>query len=427
MIKHLDTIQENFDHLFEQLLTYSDFTNTSLEKDVKDIITRVQNEKDSALFEYTHRFDSFSPSSLKISDEAILSSCDKIEKDLLDALTNAAQRIKKYHQHQVQTDWMFQDELGVQLGQKITPIDSVGLYVPGGKAAYPSTVLMNAIPALVAGVGRIAIATPCPNGILNQAVLAAAYICGIKDIYCVGGAQAIAALAFGTETITPVDKIVGPGNAYVAEAKRQVYGKVGIDMIAGPSEITIIADGSMPAKWTAIDMFSQAEHDELAQAILLCHDEQYIEEVQKQITLLLPEMSRQSIIAQSLKNRGALIKTSDLDESLALSNQIAPEHLQLAIENPESALTHIKHAGAIFLGHYTPEVYGDYCAGSNHVLPTASTSRFSSPLGVYDFQKRSSVVHASKSSANQLSQIAATIAKHENLTAHAHAAQLRYQ
>ena len=341
------------------------------------------------------------------------------------ALTISADRIKSYHQKQLQKTWTYKDEDGTVLGQKITPLDRVGLYVPGGKAAYPSSVLMNAIPAKIAGVNELIMVVPTPNGVTNELVLAAAHIAKVDMVITVGGAQAIAALAYGTESIPKVDKIVGPGNIYVATAKRQVFGQVGIDMIAGPSEILIICDGSTNPDWIAMDLFSQAEHDEEAQSILLCPDKDFINRVEESIKNLLPTMEREDIIRIALKNRGALIHTKDINDSIYISNIIAPEHLELSVKNPESLLDDIKHAGAIFMGKFSSEALGDYCAGPNHVLPTSGTARFSSPLGVYDFQKRSSIIMASSEGANNLGQIAATLANGEGLQAHAKSAMYR--
>ena len=341
------------------------------------------------------------------------------------ALAISADRIKSYHQKQFQKTWTYKEEDGTVLGQKITPLDRVGLYVPGGKAAYPSSVLMNAIPAKIAGVQQLIMVVPTPNSVTNELVLAAAHLAEVDMVITVGGAQAIAALAYGTESIPKVDKIVGPGNIYVATAKRQVFGQVGIDMIAGPSEILIICDGSTNPDWIAMDLFSQAEHDEEAQAILLCPDKDFINKVGESIKNLLPTMEREDIIRISLKNRGALIHTKDINEAISISNIIAPEHLELSVKNPESLLDDIKHAGAIFMGKFSSEALGDYCAGPNHVLPTSGTARFSSPLGVYDFQKRSSIIMASSEGANNLGQIAATLANGEGLQAHAKSAMYR--
>jgi histidinol dehydrogenase len=341
------------------------------------------------------------------------------------ALEAAAERVKAYHLKQVQTSWSYTEADGTVLGQQITPLDRVGIYVPGGKASYPSSVLMNAIPAKVAGVKEVIMVTPTPGGEHNPLVLAAAAVAGVDRVFTIGGAQAVGALAYGTETIAPVDKIVGPGNAYVAAAKRRVFGTVGIDMIAGPSEILIICDGQTPADWVAMDLFSQAEHDELAQAILLCPDAAYIEAVQVSIDRLIDTMPRADIIRTSLQNRGALILVKDLDEACHISNRIAPEHLEVSTENPEAWLPKLRHAGAIFMGRHSSEALGDYCAGPNHVLPTSRTARFSSPLGVYDFQKRSSIIYVSEAGAQTLGRVADTLAQGEGLPAHATSARYR--
>ena len=383
---------------------------------------------DSSVLDYTKQFDSImakSISELTISKERLKQSFDNLEKEQKDALSIAAERIKSYHQNQVQESWNYSEDDGTVLGQKITPLERAGLYVPGGKAAYPSSVLMNSIPAKVAGVEYLIMVVPTPKGIVNELVMAAAYVAEVDLVITIGGAQAIAALAYGTESIPKVDKIVGPGNIYVATAKRQVFGQVGIDMIAGPSEILIICDGKTNPDWVAMDLFSQAEHDEDAQAILLCPDEDFIKEVESSISKLLPTMEREQIIKTSLKKRGALILTQDIDEAVKISNRIAPEHLELSVEDPESIIDDIKHAGAIFMGTYSSEALGDYCAGTNHVLPTSSTARFSSPLGVYDFIKRSSIVMASKDGANKLGKTASVLAYGEGLEAHAKSALYR--
>jgi histidinol dehydrogenase len=341
------------------------------------------------------------------------------------ALETAAERIRNYHVHQLQESWSYTEADGTVLGQKITGLERVGVYVPGGKAAYPSTVLMDVIPAKVAGVEEIIMTTPTPDGEINTIVLAAAAIAGVDRVFTIGGAQAIAALAYGTETIPRVDKIVGPGNIYVAAAKRQVFGQVGLDMIAGPSEILVICDGQTDPDWIAMDLFSQAEHDENAQSILLCPDADFIAQVERSIETLLPTLERKDIVTESLNNRAALIKVADLTQAVAVCNRIAPEHLELSVAEPEKLLPQIKHAGAIFMGRYTSEAVGDYCAGPNHVLPTSGTVRFSSPLGVYDFQKRSSIIHCSKQGASELGKIASVLARSESLTAHARAAEYR--
>jgi histidinol dehydrogenase len=362
---------------------------------------------------------------LTVSQDELKEAFDTLASKEKEALSTAADRVKNYHQKQTQQTWTYTESDGTTLGQKITPLDRVGLYVPGGKAAYPSSVLMNAIPAKVAGVEELIMVVPTPGGKVNQLVLAAAHIAGVNQVFTVGGAQAIAALAYGTESVPKVDKIVGPGNIYVTTAKRAVFGQVGIDMIAGPSEILVICDGNTNSDWIAMDLFSQAEHDEDAQSILLCPSQSFIDQVEESIKKLLPTMDRQDIIRTALKDRGALICTQDIAEAIKISNTIAPEHLELSVDNPEALLDDIKHAGAIFMGKYTCEALGDYCAGPNHVLPTSGTARFSSPLGVYDFQKKSSLIMVSSEGANTLGQIAATLADGEGLQAHAESARYR--
>ena len=364
-------------------------------------------------------------SELVISKESLQKSYDNLDQKQKDALCIAVERIKSYHQKQKQESWNYTDDGGTLLGQKISPLDRVGLYVPGGKASYPSSVLMNSIPAKVAGVNELIMVVPTPKGVVNDLVLAAAHIADVDMVITIGGAQAIAALAYGTETVPKVDKIVGPGNIYVATAKKQVFGQVGIDMIAGPSEILIICDGFTDPDWIAMDLFSQAEHDEDAQSILIAWDADYIEAVQQSIDRLLPGMERRDIISQSLANRGALIKVAGIDEAIDLCNRIAPEHLELSVEDPEAWLPKIRHAGAIFLGRHTAEALGDYCAGPNHVLPTSATARFSSPLGVYDFQKRSSLIYCSEQGASNLGRVASVLGRGESLTAHARSAEYR--
>ena len=428
MIRKLSSKSKNFDSELSSLLSFDDVSNDEIYEVVKKIISDVQTRGDQALISLTAKLDSLDVSSmadLTISKERLKKSFDNLSNDQKNALKTAADRIKSYHQKQISKTWTYTENDGTVLGQKITPLDRVGLYVPGGKAAYPSSVLMNSIPARVAGVEELIMVVPTPNGICNDLVLAAAYIAKIDSVFTIGGAQAIAALAYGTESIPKVDKIVGPGNIYVATAKRQVFGSVGIDMIAGPSEILVICDGSTDPDWIAMDLFSQAEHDEDAQSILLCPDKDFISQVENSIKKLLPTMKRVNIISKALKNRGALILTKDINEAIEISNRIAPEHLELSVEEPESLLDDIKHAGAIFMGKFSSEALGDYCAGPNHVLPTAGTSRFSSPLGVYDFQKKSSIIMASPEGANTLGQIAATIADGESLEAHARSALFR--
>ena len=428
MISILSSKNEDFDTQLSSLISWEASSNEEINNSVRRIIEEVKNNGDSSVLSFTSEFDLLnakSISELVISKESLQKSYNNLNQKQKDALCIAAERIKSYHQMQKQESWNYTEDDGTLLGQKISPLDRVGLYVPGGKAAYPSSVLMNSIPAKVAGVNELIMVVPTPKGVINELVLAAAHIAEVDMVITIGGAQAIAALAYGTETITKVDKIVGPGNIYVATAKKQVFGQVGIDMIAGPSEILIICDGSTDPDWIAMDLFSQAEHDEEAQSILLCPNADFIKDVEKSIQKLLPTMERENIIRTALKNRGALILTKDIDEAIEISNKIAPEHLELSVENPESILDDIKHAGAIFMGKYSSEALGDYCAGPNHVLPTSSTARFSSPLGVYDFQKRSSIIMASKEGAIKLGETAATLAYGEGLQAHAKSALYR--
>jgi len=428
MITQLSSQQADFQEKLSELLAWESVSSTDVAKTVDDIIANIRANGDSALVEYSVKFDGVNASSmsdLTIQPAELKNAFDTLNDKEKTALQTAADRVRNYHDKQKQDTWTYTEEDGTVLGQKITPLDRVGLYVPGGKAAYPSSVLMNAIPAKVAGVEELIMVVPTPNGVTNQLVLAAAYIAGVNTVFTVGGAQAIAALAYGTETIPKVDKIVGPGNIYVATAKRVVFGQVGIDMIAGPSEILVICDGKTNPDWIAMDLFSQAEHDEDAQSILLCPDAEFIKQVEASIAKLLPTMNRKDIIATALKDRGALIHTKDMDEAVAISNQIAPEHLELSVEDPEAMLDGIKHAGAIFMGRHTCEALGDYCAGPNHVLPTSGTARFSSPLGVYDFQKKSSLIMVSSEGANILGEIAATLADGEGLQAHAQSARYR--
>jgi histidinol dehydrogenase len=410
------------------LLAWEGVSNEQVADTVDEIISSVRTDGDKSLIDYSVKFDNVNAESLAdltISPRDIESAYKALEDAERKALDVAAERIDKYHQKQKQKTWTYTDEYGSMLGQKITPLDRVGLYVPGGKATYPSSVLMNAIPAKVAGVEELTMVVPTPNGQISQLVLAAAFISGINKVFTIGGAQAVAALAYGTESVPKVDKIVGPGNIYVTTAKRAVFGQVGIDMIAGPSEILIICDGNTDPDWIAMDLFSQAEHDEDAQSILLCPDQNFIDEVEKSMAKLLPTMDRKNIIRTALKERGALIHTKDLSEAIEISNKIAPEHLELSIDNPESILDSITNAGAIFMGRYTCEALGDYCAGPNHVLPTSGTARFSSPLGVYDFQKKSSLIMVSNEGANTLGKVAATLADGEGLQAHAKSARYR--
>ena len=427
-IRRLSSTEPNFQKALAELLRFDPAQDEAIGKTVKEIIANVRSRGDDALLKYTAEFDQVhlsTASGLEISKAQLQQALDSLPADQHRALAKAAERIREFHLLQKQASWVHTDSAGNRLGQRITAIDRAGLYVPGGKAAYPSSVLMNAIPAKVAGVEEVVMVVPTPQGLRNPIVLAAACIAGVDRVFTIGGAQAVAALAYGTATIPSVDKIVGPGNAYVAEAKRQVFGQVGIDMIAGPSEILVICDGKTPADWVAMDLFSQAEHDELAQAILLTPDPQYIEAVQASINRLIEEMPRQAVIRTSMENRGALIQVKDLDEACAIASMIAAEHLEISTDNPEHWADRIKHAGAIFMGRYASESLGDYCAGPNHVLPTMRTARFSSPLGVYDFQKRTSMIEISESGAQALGQIASTLAHGEQLTAHARAAELR--
>ena len=427
----LNTADAGFEAAFAARLHWSADTDAAIEQRVADILADVQTRGDAAVLYYTQRFDGLQAQSvaeLEITQAELQAALNSLPGAQREALQAAAARVRKYHEAQKQASgesWSYRDDDGTLLGQKVTPLDRVGIYVPGGKAAYPSSVLMNAIPAHVAGVQDIIMVVPTPQGVRNPLVLAAACVAGVSRAFTVGGAQAVAALAYGTATIPKVDKITGPGNAYVASAKKRVFGTVGIDMIAGPSEILVLADGSTPADWVAMDLFSQAEHDELAQSILLCPDAAYIDAVQAAIDRLLPTMPRREIIAKSLNDRGALILTRDMAEACAISNRIAPEHLEVSSQDPHRWEPLLRHAGAIFLGAYTSESLGDYCAGPNHVLPTSGTARFSSPLGVYDFQKRSSLIEVSEAGAQPLGRIAAELAYGEGLQAHARAAELR--
>ncbi len=427
-IKRLSSRDPGFAASLRSLLAFDASQDESIENVVRDVLNDVRQRGDAALLDYTARFDRMQAASvaaLEITAADLAAALESLPAQQRQALETAAQRVRAYHEHQRAQSWSYTEPDGTVLGQKITPLDRVGLYVPGGKAAYPSSVLMNAIPAKVAGVADLVMVTPTPDGVRNSIVLAAAAIAGVDRAWAIGGAQAVGALAYGTQTIAPVDKIVGPGNAYVAAAKRRVFGTVGIDMIAGPSEILIIADGSTPTDWVAMDLFSQAEHDELAQAILLCPDAAYLDQVHQAIDRLVGAMPRAEIIRTSLANRGALILVSSLDEACDIANDIAPEHLEISTEQPHVWADKIRHAGAIFLGRYSSESLGDYCAGPNHVLPTSRTARFSSPLGVYDFQKRSSLIHVSHEGAQTLGRIAAELAYGEGLQAHAASAEYR--
>ncbi|WP_067061037.1 histidinol dehydrogenase [Roseateles chitosanitabidus] len=430
-LRSLSTAEADFDAAFQRVLHWSAETDAAIESRVAEILADVRARGDAAVLEYTARFDGLQAESLaalELTREELKAAFDGLPPEQAKALTQAAERVRRYHERQKQAcgeSWSYRDEDGTLLGQKVTPLDRVGIYVPGGKAAYPSSVLMNAIPAQVAGVPEIVMVVPTPRGEKNPLVLAAAYVAGVHRAFTVGGAQAVAALAYGTATVPRVDKITGPGNAYVASAKKHVFGQVGIDMIAGPSEILVLADGTTPPDWVAMDLFSQAEHDELAQSILLCPDAGYIEQVREAIERLLPGMPRKDVIQASLEGRGALIHTRSMDEACEISNRIAPEHLEVSSADPHRWEPLLRHAGAIFLGAYTSESLGDYCAGPNHVLPTSSTARFSSPLGVYDFQKRSSLIEVSEAGAQVLGPIAATLAYGEGLQAHAQAAEFR--
>jgi histidinol dehydrogenase len=430
-LRQLRSDAPDFDEQLRRLQHWSAETDAAIEQRVGEIIDDVRRRGDAAVLEYTARFDALpaaSMAALQLSRDELKQAFETITPAQRDALQAAAQRVRSYHERQLEAcgrSWQYRDEDGTLLGQKVTPLDRVGIYVPGGKAAYPSSVLMNALPAQVAGVGDIVMVVPTPRGERNALVLAAAYVAGVTRAFTVGGAQAVAALAYGTATVPAVDKITGPGNAYVASAKRRVFGQVGIDMIAGPSEILVLADGSTPPDWVAMDLFSQAEHDELAQSILLCPDAAYIDAVRQSIDKLLPAMPRRDVIRASLEGRGALVHTRSMEEACEISNRIAPEHLEVSSREPGRWEPLLRHAGAIFLGAFTSESLGDYCAGPNHVLPTSGTARFSSPLGVYDFQKRSSLIEVSEAGAHKLGPIAAELAYGEGLQAHARAAEMR--
>lgn len=427
-IKRLSTSQTDFDAQLTALLAFEETADEKLEATVAGILADVRKRGDSALLEYTQRFDRLNVNdvtALELPASELRAAFENLPVAQREALEQAAQRITAYHEKQRIESWSYEDADGTMLGQQVTPLDRVGLYVPGGKAAYPSSVLMNALPAKVAGVGELIMVVPTPDGVKNQLVLAAAHLSGVARVFTVGGAQAVAALAYGTATIPRVDKIVGPGNAYVASAKRRVFGVCGIDMIAGPSEILVICDGGTHPDWIAMDLFSQAEHDELAQAILITPDVAFAEAVAASLDKLIEEMPRKEIIRTALENRGALITVASKEEACAISNRIAPEHLELSVADPQSWLPHIRHAGAIFMGRYTSESLGDYCAGPNHVLPTSGTARFSSPLGVYDFLKRSSLIQVSQQGAQSLGAVAAELAWGEGLQAHARSAIFR--
>ncbi|MFZ2724726.1 MAG: histidinol dehydrogenase [Methylococcaceae bacterium] len=427
-IKKLDASDTDFTQQLQNLLAYDEADDLEVHQRVLAIITDVRKNGDAAVIAYTNRFDGRQvrdANELELSKDVLQAAWHALPEKQAQALSVAAERIRAYAEHQKLESWQYTEADGSVLGQKISPLDSVGLYVPGGKAAYPSSVLMNAIPAKVAGVAELIMVVPAPQGETNELVLAAAYLAGVDRVFTVGGAQAVAALAYGTQTIPRVAKIVGPGNIYVATAKKLVFGQVGIDMIAGPSEILVICDGKTNPDWIAMDLFSQAEHDENAQAILISDDGAFLNAVEHSIKQLLPTMERKDIIATALATRGALIKVTDLKQAAEVANSIAPEHLELSVADPESLCTQIRHAGAIFMGRYTAEALGDYCAGPNHVLPTSSTARFSSPLGVYDFQKRSSLINCSAAGADALGRIASVLARGESLTAHARSAEFR--
>ena len=427
-ITRLTTSDADFDQKLNALLAWESVSDKSVNKIVDDILLDVKNRGDEAVVEYTNRFDNTSVESvaqLMLTQARLQQALDGLPTEQRNALEKAAERIRRYHDKQRGESWSYTEDDGTMLGQQVTPLDRVGLYVPGGKAAYPSSVLMNAIPAKVAGVGELIMVVPTPNGELNELVLAAACLAGVDKVFTIGGAQAVAALAYGTQSVPKVDKIVGPGNIFVATAKRAVFGAVGIDMIAGPSEILVVCDGKTDPDWIAMDLFSQAEHDEDAQSILVCPNAEYLDAVEASISKLLPTMERQAIIEVSMRERAALIHVVDMDEAAEVSNRIAPEHLELSVEDPKAMLPKIRHAGAIFMGRYTAEALGDYCAGPNHVLPTSGTARFSSPLGVYDFQKRSSLIMFSEDGASDTGKIASVLARGESLTAHARSAEYR--
>jgi len=429
-LRRLDSRAAGFDAELARLTRYEAAQDEAIESAVRAIVADVRARGDAALIEYTRRFDRVemrSAGELEIARAEMDAALAALPARQAQALGEAAVRVRRFHERQLGESWQYAEADGTVLGQRVSALERVGLYVPGGKAAYPSSVLMNAIPAKVAGVGELVMVSPTPGGERNPLVLAAAALAGVDRLFAVGGAQAVAALAYGTASVPRVDKIVGPGNAYVAAAKRQVFGQVGIDMIAGPSEILVIGDGSTPADWVAMDLFSQAEHDEVAQALLLSPHSRYLDEVARAIERLLPAMPRRAVIEASLGARGALVLTRDLEEACALANRIAPEHLELSVAEPEAWLPRLRNAGAIFLGRWSSEAVGDYCAGPNHVLPTAGTARFSSPLGVYDFQKRSSLISVSRQGASTLGRVAATLAEGEGLTAHARSAEMRFK
>lgn len=427
-IKQLSSLDSDFDVRLDQLLAWENVSDGQVEEVVNDVLRNVRQQGDSALVDYTNRFDRrqiTSISELSITKDELQKALDSLPAAEREALELAAKRIRHYHQHQKQESWNYREADGTLLGQQVTPLDRVGIYVPGGKASYPSSVLMNALPAKVAGVAEIIMVVPAPGGQLNSLVLAAAAIAGVDRVFTLGGAQAIGALAYGTETVPRVDKIVGPGNIYVATAKRAVFGSVGLDMVAGPSEILVVCDGDTDPDWIAMDLFSQAEHDEDAQSLLVSHDVDFLASVRASMEKLLPSMERAEIIRAALESRSALISVESIEAAVSLINRIAPEHLELSVADPQALLPKIRHAGAIFMGRYTAEALGDYCAGPNHVLPTSATARFSSPLGVYDFQKRSSVIMCTAEGASTLGKTASVLARGESLTAHACSAEFR--
>ena len=427
-VQRLNSSDSGFWPALDELLAWESVSDQAVETAVRAILADVRQRGDAAVVEYTNRFDrtaAASLSDLEIHAERLTAALERIPAEQRQAVEFATQRLYDYHQHQKAESWSYTEADGTMLGQKVTPLDRVGLYVPGGKAAYPSSVLMNAVPAKVAGVEEIIMVVPTPDGEVNDLVLASAAIVGVDRVFSIGGAQAVAALAYGTQTVPQVDKIVGPGNIYVATAKGMVFGTVGIDMIAGPSEILVVCDGGTNPDWIAMDLFSQAEHDEDAQSILVSHDGAFLDKVQASIDKLLPQMERADIIRHSLGRRGAMIEVADLDEAARVVNHVAPEHLELSVAQPDKLVEQIKHAGAIFMGRYTAEAVGDYCAGPNHVLPTSRTARFSSPLGVYDFQKRSSLIMCSEAGASFLGASASVLARGEGLTAHARSAEYR--
>jgi len=427
-IREFSSSSDDFRSELDSLLAWDSVSDARVQKTVADIVEQVRLKGDDAVIEFTNRFDRrhvASSSELEISREELALAKGRVSPELVASLEAAAKRVYDYHERQKQPSWQYQEESGTVLGQKVTPLDRVGVYVPGGKAAYPSSVLMNVMPAKVAGVGEIIMVVPTPDGFVNDIVLAAAYIAGVDRVFTIGGAQAVAALAYGTETVPKVDKIVGPGNIYVATAKKMVFGVVGIDMIAGPSEILVVCDGKTDPDWIAMDLFSQAEHDEDAQSILISPDLVFIQNVKTAMERLIDAQSRKDIIKASLEGRGAFIHVKDMDEAMDIANIVAAEHLELSIDEPEKWVEKIRHAGAIFMGRHTPEALGDYCAGPNHVLPTSGTARFSSPLGVYDFQKRSSLIYCSPEGASELAKIASPLARGESLEAHAMSAEYR--